>query len=117
VSRGGSLLKLQKEIYDKQIIFRVQPKIQKTRQWLLSKTQKHEQPRPPMKIGRATRKTIHDAQGATEEVWTEAAPRAKNLRSQVGVYLRKQPVNIIIIAVAAGFLLSLLLLFFRRYRK
>jgi ElaB/YqjD/DUF883 family membrane-anchored ribosome-binding protein len=68
-------------------------------------------------IGRATRKTIRDAQGATEEVWTEAASRAKNLRSQVGVYLRKQPVNKIIIAVAAGFLLSLLLLFFRRNRK
>jgi ElaB/YqjD/DUF883 family membrane-anchored ribosome-binding protein len=68
-------------------------------------------------IGRAKRKTIHDAQGATEEVWTEAASRAKNLRSQVGVYVRKQPVNIIIIAVATGFLVSLLLLFFRRNRK
>ena len=68
-------------------------------------------------IGRATRKTIHDAQGATEEAWTDAASRAKNLRSQVVVYLRKQPINAIIIAVAAGFLVSLLLLFFRTNRK
>ena len=68
-------------------------------------------------IGRATRKTIHDAQGATEEAWTDAASKAKNLRSQVVVYLRKQPINKIIIAFAAGFLLSVLLLFFRTNRK
>jgi ElaB/YqjD/DUF883 family membrane-anchored ribosome-binding protein len=68
-------------------------------------------------IGRATRKTIHDAQGATEEAWTDAASRAKNLRSQVVVYLRKQPINKIIIAFAAGFLLGVLLLFFRTNRK
>jgi len=68
-------------------------------------------------IGRAMRKTIHDAQGATEEAWTDAASRAKNLPSQVVVYLRKQPINAIIIAVAAGFLVSLLLLFFRTNRK
>ena len=68
-------------------------------------------------IGRATLKTIHDAQGATEEAWTDATSRAKNLRSQVVVYLRKQPINAIIIAVAAGFLVSLLLLFFRTNRK
>jgi ElaB/YqjD/DUF883 family membrane-anchored ribosome-binding protein len=68
-------------------------------------------------IGRATRKTIHDAQGATDEAWTEATSRARNLRSQVVVYVRKQPVNTVIIAVAAGFLLSLLLLFFRTNRK
>jgi ElaB/YqjD/DUF883 family membrane-anchored ribosome-binding protein len=68
-------------------------------------------------IGRATLKTIHDAQGATEEAWTDAASRAKNLPSQVVVYLRKQPINAIIIAVAAGFLVSLLLLFFRTNRK
>jgi ElaB/YqjD/DUF883 family membrane-anchored ribosome-binding protein len=68
-------------------------------------------------IGRATRKTIHDAQGATDDAWTEATSRARNLRSQVVVYVRKQPVNTVIIAVAAGFLLSLLLLFFRTNRK
>jgi len=68
-------------------------------------------------IGHATRQTIQGAQGATEEAWTEATSRAKNLRSQVVVYLRKQPLNTIIIAVAAGFLVSMLLLFFRRNRK
>ena len=68
-------------------------------------------------IGRATRKTIHDAQGATEEAWTDATSRAKNLRSQVVVYLRKQPINKIIVAFTAGFLLSVLLLLFRTNRK
>ena len=70
-----------------------------------------------VEIGRATRKTIHDAQGATEEAWTDAASKAKNLRSRVVVYLRKQPINKMIIAFAAGFLLSVLLLFFRTNRK
>jgi ElaB/YqjD/DUF883 family membrane-anchored ribosome-binding protein len=68
-------------------------------------------------IGRAARRTIHDAQGATEEAWTGATSRAKNLRSQVVVYLRNQPINKIIIAFAAGFLLSVLLLFFRTNRR
>jgi ElaB/YqjD/DUF883 family membrane-anchored ribosome-binding protein len=68
-------------------------------------------------IGRATRKTIHDAQGATEEAWTDATSGAKNLQSQVVVYLRKQPVKTIIIALAAGFLVSVLFLLFRTNRK
>jgi ElaB/YqjD/DUF883 family membrane-anchored ribosome-binding protein len=68
-------------------------------------------------IGRATRKTMHRAQGTTEEVWGEAASNAKNLRSQVAVYMRAQPANTIMMAVATGFLLSLLLLFFRLNRK
>jgi ElaB/YqjD/DUF883 family membrane-anchored ribosome-binding protein len=68
-------------------------------------------------IGRATRQTIHDAQGATEEAWTDATSRAKNIRSQMEVYLRTQPINTIIIAVAAGFLLSVLLLLFPTKRR
>jgi ElaB/YqjD/DUF883 family membrane-anchored ribosome-binding protein len=68
-------------------------------------------------IGRATRKTIHDAQGATEEAWTDATSRAKNLRSQVIVYLRTEPISAIIIVVAASFLLSVFLLLFRTSRK
>jgi ElaB/YqjD/DUF883 family membrane-anchored ribosome-binding protein len=68
-------------------------------------------------IGGATRRTIHDAQGATEEAWTDAASRAKHLRAQVVVYLREQPLNTVIVAVATGFLLSLVLLFFRRILK
>jgi ElaB/YqjD/DUF883 family membrane-anchored ribosome-binding protein len=68
-------------------------------------------------IGRATRKTIQDAQGATEEAWSDATSKAKNLRSQVVVYMRERPVNTIMMAVAAGFLLSLVLLFFRMSRK
>jgi hypothetical protein len=40
-------------------------------------------------IGRATRKTMHHAQGATEEVWSNAGSRAKNLRSKVvGLHAR-----------------------------
>jgi ElaB/YqjD/DUF883 family membrane-anchored ribosome-binding protein len=68
-------------------------------------------------IGLATRKTIHDAQGATEEAWTNATSRAKNLRSQVVVCLHTQPMSAIIIAVAAGFLLSVFLFLFRTNRK
>jgi ElaB/YqjD/DUF883 family membrane-anchored ribosome-binding protein len=64
-------------------------------------------------IGRATRKTMHSAQGATEEVWSDATSNAKTLRSHVVVYMREQPVNTIMMAVAAGFLLSLVMLFFR----
>jgi ElaB/YqjD/DUF883 family membrane-anchored ribosome-binding protein len=68
-------------------------------------------------IGHATRKTVHDAQGATEEALTDATSRAKNLRSQAVIYLRTQPISAIIIAVAAGFLLSVFLLLFRTNRK
>ena len=68
-------------------------------------------------IGRATRKTMHSAQGATEEAWSEATSNAKNLRTHVVVYMREQPVNTIMMAVAAGFLLSLAMLFFRMRRR
>jgi ElaB/YqjD/DUF883 family membrane-anchored ribosome-binding protein len=68
-------------------------------------------------IGRTTRKTMHSAQGATEEVWSEARANAKNLRAHVAVYMREQPVNTIMMAVATGFLLSLILLFYRLNRK
>jgi ElaB/YqjD/DUF883 family membrane-anchored ribosome-binding protein len=68
-------------------------------------------------IGRATRKTVHDAQGATEEAWTDATSKAQNLRSQVVVYLRTQPISAIIIVVAAGFLLSVFLLLFPTKRR
>jgi ElaB/YqjD/DUF883 family membrane-anchored ribosome-binding protein len=68
-------------------------------------------------VGRATRKTMHSAKGATEEVWSEATSNAKNLGSQVAVYMRAQPVNTIMVAVATGFLLSLILLFYRLNRK
>jgi ElaB/YqjD/DUF883 family membrane-anchored ribosome-binding protein len=68
-------------------------------------------------IGRATRKTMYSAQEATEEVWSEATSNAKNLRSHVVVYMREQPVNTIMVAVATGFLLSLILLFFRIRRR
>jgi ElaB/YqjD/DUF883 family membrane-anchored ribosome-binding protein len=68
-------------------------------------------------IGRATQKTIHDAQGATEEAWSDATSRAKDLQHQIEVYLREERVNTIIMAVAAGLLLSLILLFFRVNRK
>jgi ElaB/YqjD/DUF883 family membrane-anchored ribosome-binding protein len=68
-------------------------------------------------FGRATRKTLHEAQGATEEVWSEAASRAKNLQSQMEIYLREERVNTVIMAVAAGFLVSLILLYFRMHRK
>jgi hypothetical protein len=39
-------------------------------------------------IGRATRKTMHSAQGATEEAWSDATSKAKNLRSHVVAYIR-----------------------------
>jgi ElaB/YqjD/DUF883 family membrane-anchored ribosome-binding protein len=68
-------------------------------------------------IGRATQKTIHDAQSATEEAWSDATSRAKDLQYQIEVYLREERVNTIIMAVAAGLLLSLVLLFFRMNRK
>jgi ElaB/YqjD/DUF883 family membrane-anchored ribosome-binding protein len=68
-------------------------------------------------IGRATRKTIHDAQGATEEAWSDATSRAKDLQSQVEVYLREERTNTIIMAVAAGLLISLVLVYFRTHRK
>jgi len=68
-------------------------------------------------IGRATRKTIHDVQGATEEAWSDATSRAKHLQSQVKAYFREERVNTIIMAIAAGFLLSALLVYLRMHRK
>jgi ElaB/YqjD/DUF883 family membrane-anchored ribosome-binding protein len=68
-------------------------------------------------IGRATRKTIHDAQEVTEEAWSDARSKAKHLRSEVAVYVREQTVNTILTAVAVGLLLSLLFLFFQMNRK
>lgn len=64
-------------------------------------------------IGRKTRKSMHGAQGATEEAWSDATSRAKVLRSRVELYLQEQPLHTIVLALAAGFLLSLVLLFFR----
>jgi ElaB/YqjD/DUF883 family membrane-anchored ribosome-binding protein len=68
-------------------------------------------------IGRATRKTMHGGQGATEEAWSDATSRAKVLRSRVELYLQEQPLHTIVLALAAGFLLGLVLLFFRMNRK
>ena len=68
-------------------------------------------------IGRATRRTVHSAQGATEEAWSDAAARAKVLRSRVELYLQEQPLHTIVLALATGCLLSLILLFFRMNRK
>jgi hypothetical protein len=68
-------------------------------------------------IGRATRKTMHSAQGATEEVWSDGGSRAKNLRSKAVVYMHEQPLNTFIVAVETVFLLSLILLFFRLRRR
>jgi hypothetical protein len=68
-------------------------------------------------IGRATRKTIHDAQGATEDALSDAAARAKILRSEVGAYLHEQALNTIMAAVVAGLLMSLILLFLHSNRK
>jgi ElaB/YqjD/DUF883 family membrane-anchored ribosome-binding protein len=68
-------------------------------------------------ISRATRKTMHSAQGATEEAWSEATSNAKNLRTHVVAYMREQPVKTIMMAVAAGFLLTLVMLFFRTRRR
>jgi ElaB/YqjD/DUF883 family membrane-anchored ribosome-binding protein len=68
-------------------------------------------------IGRATRRTVHSAQGATEEAWSDAASSAKVLRSRVELYLQEQPLHTVVLALATGFLLSLVLLFFRMNRK
>jgi len=68
-------------------------------------------------IGRATRRTMHSAQGATEEAWDDAASTAKVLRSRVELFLQEQPLHTIVLALATGFLLSLVLLFFRFNRK
>lgn len=68
-------------------------------------------------IGRATRRTMHNTQGATEEAWSDAASRAKVLQSRVELYLQEQPLHTIVLALATGCLLSLVLLFFRMNRK
>jgi ElaB/YqjD/DUF883 family membrane-anchored ribosome-binding protein len=68
-------------------------------------------------IGRATRRTMHSAQGVTEEALSDAAARAKVLRSRVELYLQEQPLHTIVLALATGCLLSLILLFFRMNRK
>ena len=68
-------------------------------------------------IGRATRRSMHGAQGATEEAWSDATSRAKVMRSRVELYLQEQPLHTIVLALATGFLLSLVLLFFRMSRK
>lgn len=68
-------------------------------------------------LGRATRRTMHGAQGATEEAWSDATSRAKVLRSRVELYLQEQPLHTIVLALATGCLLSLVLLFFRMNRK
>jgi ElaB/YqjD/DUF883 family membrane-anchored ribosome-binding protein len=68
-------------------------------------------------IGRTTRKSMHGAQGATEEAWSDATSRAKVLRSRVELYRQEQPLHTIVLALAVGFLLSLVLLFFRMNRK
>ena len=68
-------------------------------------------------IGRATRKTIHDAQGATDQALSSAASKAKGMRSEVGDHLQEQAINTIIAAVVAGLLMSLVLLFLHSSRK
>jgi ElaB/YqjD/DUF883 family membrane-anchored ribosome-binding protein len=68
-------------------------------------------------IGRATRKTIHEAQGATDDALSDAASRAKGLQSEVGAYLHEQALNTIMAAVVAGLLMSLILLFLHSSRK
>ena len=68
-------------------------------------------------IGRATRKTIHDAQGATEQALSGAASKAKGMQSEVGDHLHGQAINTIIAAVVAGLLMSLVLLFLHSSRK
>jgi ElaB/YqjD/DUF883 family membrane-anchored ribosome-binding protein len=69
------------------------------------------------KTGGTTRKTIHDAQGATEDALSDAASRAKTLQSEVGSYLHEQALNSIVAAVIAGLLMSLILLFLHSSRK
>jgi ElaB/YqjD/DUF883 family membrane-anchored ribosome-binding protein len=68
-------------------------------------------------IRRATQRSMQSAQGVTEEAWSDAASRAKVLRSRVELYLQEQPLHTIALALATGFLLSLVLLFFRLSRK
>ena len=68
-------------------------------------------------IGRTTRKSMHRAQGATNEAWSDASSRAKVLRSRVELYLHEQPLHTIVLALAAGFLLGLVLLVSRLKRK
>ena len=68
-------------------------------------------------IGRTARKTIHDAQGATEEALSSAASKAKSLQFEVGDYLHEQATIAIIAAVVAGLLMSLVLLFLHSNRK
>ena len=68
-------------------------------------------------IGRATRRTMHGAKGATEEAWNDTTSRTKALRSRVELYLQEQPLHTIVLALATGCLLSLVLLFFRLSRK
>jgi ElaB/YqjD/DUF883 family membrane-anchored ribosome-binding protein len=68
-------------------------------------------------IGRATRRTMHGAQGATEEAWSDARSRAKVFRSRAELYLQEQPLHTIVLALATGCLLSLVLLFFRMNRR
>ena len=68
-------------------------------------------------IGRTTSKSMHRAQGATDEAWSDATSRAKVLRSRVQLYLQEQPLHTMVLALAAGFLFSLVLLFSRMNRK
>jgi ElaB/YqjD/DUF883 family membrane-anchored ribosome-binding protein len=68
-------------------------------------------------VGRAARKTIHDAEDATEEALSDAASRARSVRSEIAVYLREQAINTLIVAVVTGLLMSLVLLFLRSNRK
>lgn len=68
-------------------------------------------------IRRATRKTIHDVQGATEEALSSAASKAKDWRSEVGDYLHEQAIHTIIAAVVTGLLMSLILVFLHSNRK
>src|ERR1700758_3570155 len=68
-------------------------------------------------ISRATRRTMHSAQGATDEAWSDARSRAKVLRSRAELYLQEQPLHTLVLAIATGCLLSLVLLFFRMNRK
>jgi ElaB/YqjD/DUF883 family membrane-anchored ribosome-binding protein len=68
-------------------------------------------------IGRTTRRTMHGAQGATEEAWSDAASKAKVFRSRVELYLQERPLHTVVLALATGFLLSLVLLLFRTNRK
>jgi hypothetical protein len=68
-------------------------------------------------IGRAARKTMHDAHGATEVALKSASSRAKTLPSEVRGYFQEQALNTIIAAVVAGLLISLILLFLHSNRK